>query len=117
MQLINAINLYEKLRKNLGDKNCEMKPEQIEMITSLYMDFEKTEISKIFPNEYFGYHKITVERPLRLSAQFTSERVASLRFDKAIRAEMEWAYDHFGDDLYQDIKEYRDKSEVYLNKH
>ena len=117
VQLINAINLYEKLRKNLGDKNCEMKPEQIEMITNLYMDFEETEISKIFPNEYFGYHKITVERPLRLSAQFMSERVASLRFDKAIRAEMEWAYDHFGDDLYQDIKKYRDKIEVYLNKH
>jgi len=94
-----------------------MKPKQIEMITNLYMDFEETEISKIFPNEYFGYYKITVESPLRLSAQFTPERVASLRFDKTIRAEMEWAYEHFGDDLYQDIKKYRDKIEVYLNKH
>lgn len=116
VQLINAMDLYEKLRKNLGNKNCEIKPEQIDQITNLYMDFEENNISKIYPNEYFGYHKITVERPLRLSARFTEEAIASLRYDKSIRDEMEWAYEQFGDALYGDVKRYRDKIEAYLDK-
>ena len=29
---------------------------------------------------------------------------------------MEWAYTHFGDDLYKDIKKYKDKIEAHLNK-
>jgi len=116
VQLINALELYEKLRKNLGQKNCEIKPAQIDQITNLYMDFKETDISKIFPNEYFGYNKITVERPLRLSSQFTAEAIATLRFDKGIQEEMEWAYSHFGDDLYKDIKKYKDKIEAHLNK-
>ncbi|MDX2302890.1 MAG: class I SAM-dependent DNA methyltransferase [Microscillaceae bacterium] len=78
VQLINAMELYEKLRKNLGQKNCEMKPHHIDTITNLYMDFVESDISKIYPNEYFGYHKITVERPLRLSAKFTAEAIEKL---------------------------------------
>ena len=116
VQLINAMELYEKLRKNLGQKNCEMKPAHIDAITKLYMDFVESDISKIYANEYFGYHKITVERPLRLSAKFTAEAIASLRFDKSIAEEMEWAYTHFGDDLYKDIKKCKDKIEAHLNK-
>lgn len=116
VQLINALEMYEKLRKNLGQKNCEMKPHHIDAITKLYMDFVESDISKIYPNEYFGYHKITVERPLRLSALFTPQAIATLRFDKNIYEEMEWAYSHFGDDLYKDIKKYQDKIEAHLNK-
>lgn len=116
VQLINAMDLYEKLRKNLGQKNCEMKPAHIDAITNLYMDFKETDISKIYPNEYFGYNKITVERPLRLSAKFTAEAIASLRFDKNLQEEMEWAYTHFGDALYKEIKKYKDKIEAHLNK-
>ncbi len=116
VQLINAMELYEKLRKNLGQKNCEMKPAHIDTINNLYMDFVESDISKIYPNEYFGYNKITVERPLRLSAKFTAEAIATLRFDKSIAEEMEWAYTHFGDDLYKDTKKYKDKIEAHLNK-
>lgn len=116
VQLINAMELYEKLRKNLGQKNCEMKPNHIESITKLYMDFSESDISKIYPNDYFGYNKITVERPLRLSAKFTPEAIATLRFDKSILEEMEWAYTHFGEDLYKDIKKFKDKIETHLNK-
>lgn len=78
VQLINAMELYEKLRKNLGQKNCEMKSAHIDAITNLYMDFVESDISKIYNNEYFGYNKITVERPLRLSAQFTPEKLSEL---------------------------------------
>lgn len=116
VQLINAMDLYEKMRKNLGQKNCEMKSIHIDTITNLYMDFVESDISKIYNNEYFGYNKITVERPLRLSAQFTPEAISTLRFDKSIAEEMEWAYSHFGDDLYKDIKKYKEKIEAHLSK-
>jgi type I restriction enzyme M protein len=93
-----------------------MKPFQIDAITDLYMDFKPTEISKIYPNEYFGYNKITVERPLRLSSQFTPEAIASLRFDKSIREEMEWAYAEFGAEVYDDILKHKAKIDIHLNK-
>lgn len=116
VQLINAIDIYEKLRKNLGQKNCELKPEQIDFITNLYLEFNESDISKIYPNEYFGYNKITVERPLRLSAQFTKEAFETLRFDKNLRDEMEWIYSHFADDVYKDIKKHKERIEAHLSK-
>jgi type I restriction enzyme M protein len=117
VQLINAMDLYEKLRKNLGQKNCEIKPAQIDSITNLYMEFKETKISKIYPNEYFGYNKITVERPLRLSTQFTVEAIESLRFDKGLQEEMEWVYSHIGADVYTDPKKHKEKIEAHLNKY
>lgn len=108
--------MFEKLRKNLGQKNCVMTSQHIDQITQLYIDFKETEVSKIYSNEFFGYNKITVERPLRLSVQFTSEAIETLRYDNSIKDEMEWAYTHFGDDLYKDIKKYKDRIEAHLNK-
>jgi len=66
IQLIDATNIYVPLRKNLGKKNCEFSDEQIMQITDLIVNPKETEISKIFPNETFGYYKITIERPLKL---------------------------------------------------
>jgi type I restriction enzyme M protein len=116
VQLINALELYVKLRKNLGDKNCELTADHIEQITQLYLDFKETDTSKIYPNEYFGYNKITVERPLRLSAQFTDETIASLRFDNALREEMVWAYNKFGGNMYTNLKELKPDIEKHLSK-
>ena len=116
VQLINAIELYEKLRKNLGQKNCEMKPAQIDVITDLYLNFAETDISKIYNNEVFGYNKITVERPLRLSCRFTEEAIESLRYSNGIVDEMEWAYKHFGDALYTNFIDYKERIESYLIK-
>ncbi len=116
IQLVNALDLYEKLRKNLGQKNCEMNSNHIEKITQLYLDLAENEVSKIYHNDHFGYNKITIERPLRLSSQFTPESIATLRFDKSIQKEMEWAYTHFGEELYTDIKKHKEKIEAYLNK-
>lgn len=75
VQLIDATEWYGKLRKNLGKKNCELKQADIQRITEAFLEFEETEQSKIFDNEDFGYHKITVERPLRLTFQVTPKRV------------------------------------------
>jgi type I restriction enzyme M protein len=66
VQLIDATQWYKPLRKNLGKKNCELSPDDIERISRTFLDFKETPESKIFPNEAFGYWKVTVERPLRL---------------------------------------------------
>lgn len=66
VQLIDASGWYVPLRKNLGKKNCSFSDQQIADICDLVMNPRETEQSKIFPNEAFGYNKITVERPLRL---------------------------------------------------
>ena len=66
VQLIDATQWYQPLRKNLGKKNCELSAEDIQRIVETFLAFEETEQSKIFPNEAFGYWKVTVERPLRI---------------------------------------------------
>ena len=66
IQLINATEWFSPLRKNLGKKNCELTAEHIQRICDTFLAFEETEQSKIFPNEAFGYWKVTVERPFRL---------------------------------------------------
>ncbi len=68
VQLIDATQWYRPLRRNLGSKNCELSDEDIRRICDAFIAFEETEQSKIFPNEAFGYRKVTVERPLRLAS-------------------------------------------------
>ena len=67
VQLINATHWYSKLRRSLGQKNCELGDEDIQRICDTFLRFEETEESKIFPNAAFGYWKVTVERPLQLA--------------------------------------------------
>ena len=85
VQLIDATKWSTPLRKNLGQKNCELSPENIRQIVDAFMDFEETEESKIFPNEAFGYWKVTVERPLRL-ADTDPERVYKAAEIKKLKA-------------------------------
>src|SRR2546425_4365100 len=65
IQLIDATQWFKPLRKNLGKKNCELSADDIRRIVEAYLADEETEESRIFPNEAFGYWKVTVERPLR----------------------------------------------------
>ena len=76
VQLIDASQAFEKLRKNQGSRNCTITPEYAEMIVKTYMEFEEREAtadfpitSKVFNNDDFRYHPVTIERPLRLKAQ------------------------------------------------
>ncbi|TNH19753.1 class I SAM-dependent DNA methyltransferase [Halomonas sp. BL6] len=113
VQLIDANLLYRKLRKNLGDKNCEFAPEHIETITNAYLDFAPIEREidanndpqgiavQVFDNDDFGYYKVTIERPDRRRAGFSVERIAPLRFDKALREPMEWLWETHGDKVYE----------------
>ena len=89
VQLIDASQWFKPLRKNLGKKNCELSPEDIERISRTFLDFKETPESKIFPNAAFGYWKVTVERPLRLHSQLTLKAIETLRFasgDEDMRA-------------------------------
>ena len=76
VQLIDATKWFRPLRKNLGKKNCELGPEDIERICRTFLDFEETEESRIFDDDAFGYWKVTVERPLRLRMDLSPERCA-----------------------------------------
>ena len=42
-------------------------------------------VSKVFDNEDFGYHKITIERPLRLNFHATPERLTRLEDETAFK--------------------------------
>jgi type I restriction enzyme M protein len=100
VQLIDATQWFKPLRKNLGKKNCELSSEDIERISRTFLDFRETPESKLFPNEAFGYWKVTVERPLRLHSQLSIKLIESLRFasgDEDLRSTL---YDEFGDDLF-----------------
>jgi type I restriction enzyme M protein len=79
VQLIDATQWYKPLRKNLGQKNCELSGEDIQRICDTFLAFKETEQSRIFPNAALGYWKITVERPLRLRVDLTDEACASFR--------------------------------------
>ena len=67
VQLIDATKWFQPLRKNLGNKNCELGEEEIARICDTFLAFEETEESKIFDNAAFGYWKVTVDRPLRIN--------------------------------------------------
>lgn len=129
VQLINGSEIYRKLRKNLGAKNCEFAPEHINEITKVYLDFIDGEIeitengstpaklrAKIFDNNDFGYYKVTVERPLRLAVKFTPESIATLRFISALREVMEWAYQKWGDNIYTNLADYKKQINEYIEK-
>lgn len=116
VQLIDASNLYQKLRKNLGEKNCEFTDEHIHQITQLYLEMPNDGISKVFNNRDFGYYKVTVERPLRLAAQFSPERIATLRFTPGMQDIMEWVYGKYGDEVYTGLKAHAEVIEAHLER-
>ncbi len=125
VQLINGVNLCGKMRKSLGSKRNVMSEDDIATITKTFGAFEvvgaralnkpveqkssrgrksanpkvetpKTFASKIFATHEFGYRRITIERPLRESYQFSDERLAELRFaNKPLNAPMRWLADKY----------------------
>ena len=98
VQLIDARQFYVKMRKSLGNKRNKIgdrdegEPDQIGEITRIFGNFRDGEthafavngatktlvVSKVFDNANFGFHKVTVERPLRLNFQASGDRIARL---------------------------------------
>ncbi|MGR3967528.1 SAM-dependent DNA methyltransferase [Pseudomonas sp. 910_23] len=85
VQLVDGTQHYSKMRKSLGSKRQFITDEQIDDLVRLYGCFEQTEQSKIFPIEAFGYRRITVERPLRLSFRTTPQRIERVLEEKAMQ--------------------------------
>lgn len=115
--LVDASNDYNKMRKSLGNKRNVLSEEQINTLVRLYDAFTPTAKSKIFATTDFGYRRITVERPLRLSAQFTAENITSLRYLPSLREHMEALYAKLGDKLYEAFNECKEAIQHHIDKH
>ena len=79
VQLINGVELFQKMRKSLGNKRNELGNGHIETLAKTYGEFLTSNIAKVFDNDDFGFRRITVERPLRLNFQASPERVERLQ--------------------------------------
>lgn len=85
VQLIDASDRATKMRKSLGSKRQFVSDVDQDDIVRMYGDFQASKKSIIFPNEAFGYRRITVERPLKLNFQASEERIARIRDENAIQ--------------------------------
>src|SRR5699024_64865 len=85
VQLVNAVDMYQKMRKSLGNKRHEISEEQIDQIVEMYGQTTESDKVKIFNNEDFGYYRVTVERPLRLNFQITEERIERLDEERVFK--------------------------------
>lgn len=124
VQLIDASEMYQKLRKNLGNKNCELTKQHIQEIVKCYLQLEELDkkgtgniASKVFENADFGYYKVNIERPKRLKSQFTSEKIEALKWDKSQPAFSKELYDKYGMEVYEGLEKYKKEVENYIEKH
>lgn len=86
VQLINAVDYYQKMRKSLGNKRNYITDEQIEDITNIYTSFTEGENCKIFDNEDFGYTKVTVERPtVSENGKIQKDKLGNPKPDSSLR--------------------------------
>ena len=101
IQLINAVDFFDKMKRNLGDKGVFISDSHIRQIAELYTNFEKTKHSKIYPNNFFGYTKVTVERPLtdKESGDILRDKRGNPKPDPTLR-------DHERVPLTEDIDDY-----------
>jgi len=104
IQLIDASEMYVKMRKNLGAKSRELPDSAREKIMRIYADFAENDQSKILRNDQFGYWTITVERPLRLNFTCTPERIERVLAAKPLKvvdaADLRECLESFGTDMY-----------------
>ena len=126
VQLIDASQAFEKLRKNQGSRNCTITPEHAEMIVQSYIAFEPREatednpiVSKIFANDDFRFFSVTIERPLRLRAQFSALKVDELLYDAKDLEFSKYLFNTYGNlvfaglaDKVTEIKEYLADEEI-----
>ena len=76
VQLVDAHELFVKMRKSLGEKRKQVSDAQIDEIVRLYGDFAEGDCVKVFPNESFGFMRVTVDRPLRVRYEVSDETLA-----------------------------------------
>jgi len=100
VQLINAVDYYEKMSRSMGNKRNEISQPQIDDITRLYGELQETKHCKIFDNEDFGYQRICVERPKRnKKGEIVRDKDGNPKADTSLR-------DYENVPLKEDIHEY-----------
>ena len=126
VQLIDASQAFEKLRKNQGMRNCTITPQYRDAILKTYMDFVEKEgddkvASKIFDGDDFRFYSVTIERPLRLRSQFNALRIDEMLYDKSEPELTKWLYRQYGESVFSGIdseipaiKEYLNENEIKI---
>jgi len=79
VQLIDATSFFTKMRKSLGNKRNEIDDKHREEIVNIYAGFRQGKYCKIYPNTFFGYNRITVERPLKINFCVNEERLERVK--------------------------------------
>jgi len=83
VQLINATDMYEQMDKGLGEKRHKITQDQIEEITNIFGNVSSNGRSIILSNDSFGYRRLVIDRPLRMSFKATKDRIESLHDERA----------------------------------
>ncbi len=119
VQLIDASQAFEKLRKNQGSRNCTITPALQDEILKVYMDFAETEgekiSSKVFDNDDFRYYSITIDRPLRLRSQFNALKIDEMLYDKGEQELSKWLYSTYGEQVFEGLEKEVPAIKDYLN--
>lgn len=121
VQLIDASQAFEKLRKNQGSRNCTIEPYRAEVL-KIYTDFVEQEInenqkisSKIFDGDDFRYYNVTIERPLRLRSQFNSLKIDDMLYDNSDIELSKWLYNTYKDRVFSGLDSEIPTIKEYLN--
>jgi type I restriction enzyme M protein len=85
IQMINAVGMFEKMSKSLGNKRNVISEKQIEEITRIYGEFKEGAFCKMFENNDFGYNRIVVERPLLESGKVVLDKKDKPKSDASLR--------------------------------
>jgi len=85
VQLIDGSQFYEKMRKNLGSKSKYLSENHRLEIIKIYNSFEENEFSKIYPNHFFGYTRVTIEQPLIENGKKVKDKQGNFKPDSKLR--------------------------------
>jgi type I restriction enzyme M protein len=102
VQLIDGSSFYKSMKKSLGSKRKFIEEHKREKLQRIYTDFEEGEFSKIYPNEFFGYTKVTIEQPLLENGVIVRDKKGNPKPNSKLR-------DNERIPLSQDIQEYYDR--------
>lgn len=124
VQLINASECYEKLRRNQGSRNCMITDEYRQQILDTYIAFEEKDTSdenkvesKIFDNDDFRFYNVTIERPLRLRSKFSQLKIDEMLYDKSDVEFSKWLYQTYGEKVFAGIESEMPAIKGYLQEH
>lgn len=85
VQLVDGSSFYKIMKKSLGSKRKYMDDDQIKDLTKIYTDFEENQYSKIYPNHFFGYTKVTIEQPLVEEGKVVRDKKGNPKSDSKLR--------------------------------